>query len=373
MTTVAPPSSPAHTVRFRVSYGELYRALLAINGAIPRVQRIRRVARWLALASLVPFVGMFFVPSRTGGLLLMVAVVLLFFPLIVFPIHLALPAYMAWLTRRQSALWAGEQEFAFSDAGIRTRGAAATGALRWDAIMRVAETSRFILFFTSDQCGYFVPKSALGSANEAADLADFIRAHAGQPGTGTSLELDALSTFSPPRVSSTFEVDPRELAQVSMLISRRSGVLWPIYLFMLVIVGLMTGPTVYRQWVAGGWHGVNLPNLVVGLLPLLIVVASGPLSARYAARRQLRTSPSAMGPQTVSLHEEGIRAGGALNNGEFRWATLHRIEETDVYFLFMLSKVSGIWLPKRTLSADDVGVVRQLAREKLGARAQVMG
>ena len=61
MTTIAPPSSPAYTVRYRVSYGEMYRALLAINGAIPRVQRMRQVARWRAHASLVPIVAMFLV------------------------------------------------------------------------------------------------------------------------------------------------------------------------------------------------------------------------------------------------------------------------------------------------------------------------
>jgi hypothetical protein len=173
-----------------------------------------------------------------------------------------MPAYMAWLTRRQSTLWDPEQELTFSDAGITISGYALSGLTRWEGIMRVAETSRFILFFTSDQGGYFIPKAALPDEASARDLVALLRARAGKPSVGTASlpETSAFSTDA--KVVSTYDVDTPELPSAAMVVSRRSGVLRPWYVLMVMLVCWTTGPTVYRQWQQGGWSSVDVTTVL---------------------------------------------------------------------------------------------------------------
>lgn len=363
MLTDLSGSEPTYSVRFTTSYRDLYRALRAINRAVPMVQRIRRVAFALLALGIAALVAAMFTPWSRA--LVTLAMLLIFVPLIVLPIQLVLPAYMAWLTRRQSALWQGEQELEFTDEGIRSRGTALAGFTRWEAIMRVAESRDFILFFSSDQCGYFVPKAALPDEHSARELAAFIRDHAGRPSRGDAATSEPRSEFtSAPTVRVTFEPDAAEMSRAAMAVAYRTGQLWPVYGFVLLLVSCTTGPTIYRQWSEGGWASVSISGLLLGLMPLFIVLAAGPLAARFAARRQIRTGPSTSGPQTISVHDEGIVAGGALYNGDFRWASLQRVEETNEFFLFLLSKAQGVYLPKRTLPEGDVTLVRQLVRAK---------
>jgi hypothetical protein len=113
-------------------------------------------------------------------------------------------------------------------------------------------------------------------------------------------------------------------------------------------VGALTAVTLaWAGYVFGG------PIQAVGgaLLGVVLVMGlyrwGGPQFNRAVWRRQIREGKGAgLGPQTVSMDAEGVRAVSARSEGLLRWAGIDRIEEDAEYFYFMLS-MAGLAIPKR--------------------------
>ncbi|MBI3736865.1 YcxB family protein [Candidatus Sumerlaeota bacterium] len=80
-----------------------------------------------------------------------------------------------WQVRRQNVTLRGILYFTVADWGFETHGGTFEVKLRWDAIPRVVETSRFFLFFISSNVAYFIPKTFLGSHQEMGELRRIIR------------------------------------------------------------------------------------------------------------------------------------------------------------------------------------------------------
>lgn len=76
-------------------------------------------------------------------------------------------AIQVWSVRRRNRIVGGEQTFAVGDEGIRMSGAHWDGSVRWDAVVRVVETSSFLLFYFSPRFAYYVPKRVMSAADLA--------------------------------------------------------------------------------------------------------------------------------------------------------------------------------------------------------------
>jgi hypothetical protein len=173
-------------------------------------------------------------------------------------------------------------------------------------------------------------------------------------------------------VSTSFTLDPAEVTRVAMLSARKLGSVWIWYLVMMMIVAWNTVPIVYAQWRRGGLAAINIPLVLLGLAPLVIIIVGPPLAARWAANRQLRTGPSARGVQQIGVAEWGLEVTGSMHTGVLPWSSVMKAVETPEFFLFFLSKIHPVFIPKRLLTDTEAAQVRQLTRSALGARAQLL-
>lgn len=324
---------------------------------------MRRRLAWAAIVviALLHFTGV------TGGA---ESILFLYVPGLILLVLWATPLYTARLTWRNSAFWSGEQEYVFSRDGVSSSSSSGTASrTRWQAIMRTAETREFFLFFTSDQHAFFAPKRVL-SASQIVDLRRLIADHAGK-GDDLVEVLDALR--SPPGVEVSFELDPAESARAGMAAARDEGSLWIWYLLMGLVVLWNTAPAAYREWRHGGLAAVSIPMLLLGVAPMAILAALLPSVARWVAKRQLRTGPSARGVQRIGVAEWGLQIVGPMHAGVLEWSSLIKARETPEFFFFFLSKVQAVFIPKRLLSAADLERVRVLARGGLGGNAELLG
>lgn len=349
-------------MRFTSSYRELVAALRAINRAVPLVRRMRQLA-WIAIAIVAVLIVANVLTFRGSlGVLFVPGLILLLFWL--------MPFYLAWMTQRSSPYWTGEQLVELSDEGIRIGSAASETFVEWAAIMRTTEDRRFFLFFSSDQSGQFVPKRVLAT-DEQSRVRQLFRDNAGEERVGAHGTASAPSS-EPPAVEVRFELEAAESARAGMVAARKAGALWVWYVVILGIVLWTTMPTAYAQWQRGGWGAISVPMLLLGMAPLLIVFAAGPLVARLAARRALRTGPSTRGSQAVGVAEWGIRVAGPMYTGELRWLAFMKAVETDEFFLFFISKLQPVFIPKRLLTPAGADIIRNLTRAGLGARAELL-
>jgi len=80
------------------------------------------------------------------------------------------------VTRDNPAL-RGTCEFEFGPDGLVTRTGITESKLGWEAVLEVVETDKFLLFFFSRQCAYFLPKRAI-PPDELPVLRGFLRQQA---------------------------------------------------------------------------------------------------------------------------------------------------------------------------------------------------
>jgi hypothetical protein len=349
------------TATFQPSFREHVRALRAINRVLPRVRWMKRLG-WACLfaAIIVLFVD--------GAEWLFAYLLLL--PLVLFAVLAVLPPWMAWLARSQSPIWRSEQRITVDERGVEHSAAGAGGLIAWAAITRVAETKHFLLFFTSPQCAHYVPKAAF--PGEALQNVRRFAERAGQPGGEGDGAAVMLASVAEPRADDVayarFDWDPKQMYRVFRLATRYGSRQWPIYLWMLALGAWTGGPTLYRQFRDGGFGNVSLGLLALSLFPLVLVLAIGPLMSWWAARRLPRVRPSVRGPITVAVGPRGVRSAGLIASGEVPWSALLKTVETQEFFLFFVSKLQALYLPKVSLEASSVASVRTLAASELGKR-----
>jgi hypothetical protein len=355
----APDSNGPISVRFTTSYRELVAALRAINRVVPLMRRIRRLS-WVAIAVIVFLVAANLVPFVT-------AAGIIFLPALMLFLGWVMPFQLAWMTRRRSPYWMGEQLLEFTAGGIRVGTSASESVLGWDAIMRTAEDRRFFLFFSSDQAGHFVPKRAL-SPDQQVHLRALFEERAGK---ASAVPSSATPASTPAVVEAHFEYDSAEAARAGMVAARKAGGLWISYAVIGAIVLWNTIPPAYAQWQRGGWRAISLPLLALGMAPWLLLLLALPLAARWAARRALRTGPSTRGTQRVGVAEWGLQVAGPMYSGELKWPAFMRAVETDEFLLFFISRLQPIFIPKRLLSAAELEQVRALTSDGLGAKADL--
>lgn len=350
------------TVRFTPSRRQLTRAIRAINGTIPRIRIMRRLS-WAAL-----FVTIALILARR--LSFEAAVALLFIPGLTLFILWMMPGHMARLSWSNSPVWRSEHVFTFSPAGIDVSTGTTGAHTAWPAIVRTAETPEFFLFFSSEQAGRFVPKQGI-SLLDVETIRDMFATYAGKAGA-TEPATPSADIVGDAVVQVSFEHDPREVARAGMATARKSGTLWMPYAAMVLIVGWNTVPMVYRQWKRGGIESVSIPLLLLGLFPLFLILIGPPLAARWAARREIRTGPSSRGMQRVGVADWGLQIAGPSYSGTLQWDAFMKVSETPEFFLFFLTKLQPVYIPKRVLSVADSERIRTLTRVGMGPKAELL-
>jgi YcxB-like protein len=351
---------------FFTSYREQVLATYAINGVMPAPRRTRRVSYALLAIAAV---------GTLAGLSPVAMILVAFFPVVVLPIALLLPPYLAWLSRAGSPVWRASQRVVLGDYGFEHSAAAASGAIAWSSITRVAETGRFFLFFTSPQCAHYLPKRAL----DAADL-PAVREYAeraGQPATDAPPAVagdGGARAAEVPVAVAAFEQEAAQMYRAMRLVARYGANQWYVYVFMAALGAWTSGPPLVRQWRQGGIGNVSLFQLALGLTPLLLVLAIGPAATWWQVRRVLSSSPASRGPMSIAVTDGGVRASGASAESVVPWEAMHRAVETEEFFLFFITRVQAIYLPKPRLGhPSDAGVVRDLAARRLAARFTRVG
>lgn len=348
------------TVTFRNGYQDTVRAVRSINQVLPRVRFIRRLA-YVCLG--------LFVVLAVAGVRAEWTVWLLFVPAVMLAVFWLLPFYVGWLSWKNPTSQA-EQRFTFSESEIEAAGAASEAHVQWSAVTRVGETRRHFVFFTSNQCGYTVPKRALPGTEAVAQLRDLLQRNAGRPNGGPTVSQDTPS--APVIASAEFQWTQGELYRAIRSVSRYGPRQWPIYLVLFVMSGWFGAYPALQQWRAGGWAAVDAWAVYLALLPLLLITVAAPLSARWAAYSLTRTSPSHGGVQTVSVTEDGVRTRGSLYTGQLGWSGLTKAVETEEFFLLYVAKAQAMIIPKRALDEAGIGRVREVVHAHLDDRAALL-
>lgn len=152
----------------------------------------------------------------------------------------------------------------------------------------------------------------------------------------------------------------------------------------------VTRLTVFRfvPWIAGGmaaslvlvcaWRvsrGETIGDVLPGMLPYLVLLAFWaillPMMQRRAARRLPRKDASLVGPQTRSIDADGYHSRGNDVALDIPWKVMHRVIETDEFFLFFVNKQCAYYIPQRSLSDSQTESVRTLLRGAMAGRAQL--
>jgi hypothetical protein len=134
----------------------------------------------------------------------------------------------------------------------------------------------------------------------------------------------------------------------------RFGVAFVIFVLGLGIVALVFAP--------GRVSMQNLmPIFVLGAMWLILLW----VTPYFSARSQLRGSPSAKSPVTLTISETGLHMRSQYVDSSMAWPTFVKwVEEKRVLALFTSPKMA-IPIPKRAFDPDQLAEFRALVRRKI--------
>ena len=142
-----------------------------------------------------------------------------------------------------------------------------------------------------------------------------------------------------------------------------------IYGAVLVIGGFFLGIFLYRA---------NLDNFVWWVIPaillmLFFVYGVTVLTGRWNIARQLKKIPDSHGPYDWTIDAEGLRIAGALSSTAIKWAAITKVLESKIYFFFYQAPRFARFLPKRTLTGEQLAELRRLIIEQAPGKAKLIG
>jgi hypothetical protein len=343
---------PAIIVRYTLGFREHVAMVRAINSVLGRV-RVLKAAAWLCAIAFVVSVLMMSVSISTNGYLLLI-------PVVTLPIVYLSPLYLTYLSRRGNTQWDAEQSVSMADRGIDVSNGTATSVISWEAVIRIADTPRFLLFFSSPQVAYGIPKRAIPDDVGTATVLDYMRTRAGRLLTG-AMPAPALVTGNP-----AFAVDCDWQTWEAFLafwsISRLSFRVWPLATVGLFIGAFGVGESILIQHQQGRAATIGATLLTWSATPLAMLLLIHPVTALINAIWQPRVNPG-IHARRIIIADDGIQVRSRTTGADARWSVLTRVVETKRFFLLFLSKVQAIYIPKRVLEPGDIEVFRTLLRQ----------
>ena len=132
---------------------------------------------------LLVVVALVILPASQGLSAAEIAATVLPYVLILGLVVAGLPYIQQWqLSRvyRHTPSLQQEQTHQFSEEGFRVRNPLADTLVRWAAFLEVLETKEVFLLYTSPSMAYFLPKRAIRTSEDLAQLRSFLKTHRGQ-------------------------------------------------------------------------------------------------------------------------------------------------------------------------------------------------
>ncbi len=140
---------------------------------------------------------------------------------------------------------------------------------------------------------------------------------------------------------------------------------WSRRLF-IWIAGLATAIILFGFLVRPSWEKAK------GLMPFFVLaviwVAVLWILPRWMIRRQFLQQPGARGPRTLALDEAAVHWRWNGGSSEVEWRNYIRSAEGKNQILFYTSPACFNILPKRTISADQLGALRKLLAANIQTR-----
>ena len=136
---------------------------------------------------------------------------------------------------------------------------------------------------------------------------------------------------------------------------------------MLMIGGIIGALLLFAKSANFQWW-----NLLVLLAALAFIYGLSEFLRRWNIARQFRKLPDAHHPYTWELNAEGIRITGAVSSSEIKWAGIIKVRESNTDIFFFQAPKFARFLPKRSLTKDRLAAVRQLVRQLLPEKADLL-
>jgi len=171
----------------------------------------------------------------------------------------------------------------------------------------------------------------------------------------------------------TFATDVRleELQRASRAVQNQQRVFkWMIRLsvvspILLVVMGWLS---------KGDLRQALLDNVWFAVLIVVMMFVVVPWFQRRTVSKAYYANPAMQGQQTYEFTPDGLRMVGPLSSVSVAWPGILSAVETDEFLLFFVQKNLAYYLPKRAVSSTaELEELRELARQKLGERAQGLG
>lgn len=106
-------------------------------------------------------------------------------------------------------------------------------------------------------------------------------------------------------------------------------------------------------------------------LCIVVILILPEIAARWATRRALRTTPSALDPAQIIISADGMKFSGPKGSSSVKWIAFYRGSQTATAFQFYLSADIFVLLPYRCFSSlEDRNKLRAIANEQLGKKAR---
>jgi len=111
-----------------------------------------------------------------------------------------------------------------------------------------------------------------------------------------------------------------------------------------------------------------LNNLMFLLLGPLLVFAGFPLTYYLNVSRMHKNNAILNKPQTFEITPEHLVMRGPLHNSDLSWDAIYRVVVTRHNVLFFISKYAAHFIPKESLSVDEIQNLREMLAQLLPGR-----
>lgn len=173
-------------------------------------------------------------------------------------------------------------------------------------------------------------------------------------------------------VSATFDYQPAEHYRALRTITKLTPLRWVVPALAIGVPAVFVALQLIMAQRAGRAVADAAPAMVPYILLGVFWLALIPWSQRRRARKLPALDASVHGPQERRVDSDGYHARGNGVGVDVPWHAFKKAVETEQFFLFFYNWQCAYYLPKRSLSADEVRRVRVFARAGLGEQARLM-
>ena len=113
---------------------------------------------------------------------------------------------------------------------------------------------------------------------------------------------------------------------------------------------------------------INYGFTVIGWSWLALSIAMGIATyevPRIQLRRNFRATPSARGEIVLTIDERGTETSFANGRTQLDWGAYTRYRESAGFFLLYVSPARYSWIPKRSMSVQQIDDLRSILRDKI--------